>query len=78
MVLRTSSTPNGGGGNTQESLTHEEVFELALVDVMWQVPHKQLVGVWVSHRPAYLLLTGLPIPTPYKNEHTHVHKNVKC
>lgn len=38
-------------------LTHEEVLELCLVNVMREVAHKELVAVWVPDDPSAVHLT---------------------
>lgn len=45
-------------------LTHEELLQFALVNVMWQVPNKQLMAVWVTDYSAIVRLILLHIPSP--------------
>lgn len=41
--------------------THEELFELALVNVVWEVTNKQLVAVWVPDDPPAVHVSRLSI-----------------
>lgn len=43
--------------------THEELFELVLVDVMWEVAHKQLVAVRVPYNSPGVQITRFWIST---------------
>lgn len=42
--------------------THEELFEFALIDVMWEVANKKLVAVWVPDYTPAVHFTRLSIP----------------
>lgn len=35
----------------QTKRTHEEIFKLVLINVVWQVPNEKLVAVWVADNP---------------------------
>lgn len=41
--------------------THEEIFELALINVMWEVANKKLVAVWVTDNPPAVHVTGFSL-----------------
>lgn len=47
------------GGWLWRKLTHEEVFELAFINVVWKVADKELVGVRVTDDPPALHVVGL-------------------
>ena len=42
-----------------EKRTHEELLELALVDVVGKVAHKQLMAVWEADHPSGVHLAAL-------------------
>lgn len=42
-------------------LTHEEIFELALIDVMWEVANKKLMAVWVADNSPAVHVTRFSI-----------------
>jgi hypothetical protein len=46
-------------GNSREwtELTFEELLEFRLVNVVGDIPNKELMGVWVPHHAPHLRLT---------------------
>lgn len=51
------------------SICHEEVFELALIDVMWEVADKKLMAVWVSDNPPAVHVTRFSVsPATFVNK----------
>lgn len=57
--------------------THEELFELALIDVMWEVANKELVAVWVPDNPPAVHVTGFRISPATCGPERQVHKHIR-
>lgn len=58
--------------------THEEIFELALIDVMWEVADKKLMAVWVADNPPAVHVTRFSIASATcRSERNSRKKNIR-
>lgn len=47
------------------AVRHEELLELSLIDVMWEVADKKLVAVGVPHDPSAVRVTGFEVSSTF-------------